>query len=366
MNASVREVCTAKIDEKALNEASYSGLAMKLFQRGSYLNSSQVKALFRRLSSNNCELSIRTALLGYYASRCHLSSEQTDAYSQLLSWFIQHFPSALVTQSCRYDKSDSTFFKLLKEWQRTTKILKDDPSLFAHIADFSSVVNYSLAVKYWKKAQSIQPSLDVSSKLARHYFHHIGELKETRSKKVVAESAIAEWRKVIWFARKEFPESPLVIQNWTIEFAELSIKFSSWNSAEELSKFLLSFNKDDPYLRIKSLSLLGRVALNKGHLKDAVKYLKQIEHVYGESFVLKDFPDIGLASELISHGEVEIAHGYFLFLKDRMALLLNGEISQRSSSEQRSLISRKYRSLERVVRMISNGERPSNLEFLTR
>jgi tetratricopeptide (TPR) repeat protein len=282
---------------------------------GHSLTAEQVSILELALVGDPDNLSVRTKLLGYYAPPRSNSKDAIEARRRHILWIIKNHPEAEIagTTFTSIDfNQDPDGYQAAKElWLEQTKTHPKDSAVLGNAATFLFLHDQYDAEDLFKEAQSLDPKNPKwSDGLARLY--------QRGGSKAAAASALAEYEKAQAADKLEF--SKFIRLN---ELAKTAFDAGEFDKASQYAGALVKaaekHSEDKMWATGDAVHdgniILGRVALKKGDIKQAKKFLLQAGYTPGSPALESFGPNMSLAKELLDAGEKDIVLKYFVLCR---------------------------------------------------
>jgi tetratricopeptide (TPR) repeat protein len=282
---------------------------------GRNLTKEQVSELETALVANPDNLSAHTILLGYYAPDRSTSAVARDARRKHILWIIKNHPETEIagTTFISIDLGlDPDGYNEAKElWLEQAKAHSKDPAVLGHAAAFLLLHDQYDAEDLLKEAQSLEPKNPSWS-------DGLGRLYQRGGSKAAAAAALAEYEKA--HAADKWEVSRF---NRLNELAKTAFAAEEFDKASQYAGALVKaaekHSEDKMWATGDAVHdgniVLGRIALKKGDVKQAKKFLMQAGYTPGSPLLDSFGPDMSLAKEFLDAGEKDIVLKYFVLCR---------------------------------------------------
>jgi tetratricopeptide (TPR) repeat protein len=289
--------------------------ATTLAMAGRNLTMEQVSELETALVANPDNLSAHTTLLGYYAPDRSTSAVVKDARRKHILWIIKNHPESEIagTFFTSIDLNlDPDGYQDAKELRlEQAKAHPKDPAVLGHAATFLLLHDQYDAEDLLKEVQSLEPKNPSWS-------DGLGRLYQRGGSKAAAAAALAEYEKAQAADKWEVSKFNRLHELAKTAFAAQEFDKAS-KYADALVKTAEKHSEDKMWETGDAVHdgniVLGRIALKKGDVKQAKKFLLQSGYTPGSPQLESFGPNMSLAKELLAAGEKDIVLKYFLLCR---------------------------------------------------
>lgn len=282
---------------------------------GRSLTAEQVSILELALVGDPDNLSVRTKLLGYYAPPRSTSADAKDARRKHILWIIKNHPeteiAGTIFTSIELDQDPDGYEAAKQLWTEQTEAHPKDPAVLGHAADFLLLHDRYQAEELLKEAQSLDPKNP-------NWSDRLGRLYQLGGGKAAAAQALAEYEKAQ--AADKWEATKFIRLH---ELAKTAFDAGEFDKASQYADALVKTAEKHSEDKLWATGdavhdgniVLGRVALKKGDVKQAKKFLLQSGYTPGSPQLESFGPDMNLAKEFLAAGEKDIVLKYFLLCR---------------------------------------------------
>jgi len=289
---------------------------IRIAMSGRSLSAEQAKRLEEQLKQNEDDLTLRTQLLGYYflSSTRSRSAAVRQTRNQHVLWIIENRPDAEIvglpfaTLSLFRDGQD--YWEASELWRKHVDQRGNDVRILGNAAEFFRNGDKDFAESLLKRAKVIEPNNSEWPRQLGRLFKGKSHFQRTAEKKKEAAVRSLEcFEEVLKLTRQERRDPSLLV-----DIAKMAIAAGETKKAEGFATDLLAKSGELPGLAGHSIHhgnlILGRVALERGEVDDAKKYLIAAGKTSGSPTLNSSGPNMKLAKDLLERGEQEIVLEY--------------------------------------------------------
>jgi tetratricopeptide (TPR) repeat protein len=309
---------------------------------GKDLTAKDAEKLEEQLKNEPNDLVTRTKLLGFYYSQRITSGKAKESHSQHVFWIIKNKPDSNIAGSpytaINQILDDQAYLQAKKLWLQQIDKDSNNPMVIGNAANFFLLNDSNLAESLFKKAQSLEPKNPKWPQSLAHLYE-LGTYRQTSSEQSEnAKKTLAQMEKSLDLATSESEKFYTIT-----DLAQNAYNAGDLNKAENYAKELLlmapKYQKDWNYGNAihKANIVLGRIALAKGDIEAAKKYLIEAGKTPGSPQLNSFGPNMTLAKELLEKKETQAVLNYFELcgkfwkmgnekLKEWSELVRNGKI----------------------------------------
>lgn len=296
------------VAEPAVAQVQGRSKAGLLAMQGVKLTAKQVTQLQDQLKKHPDDLAIHTKLLGYYFNRSFQSSKARHAHEKQVLWIVKHRPQAAIA-GLPYAQLDPVldghaYAQAKKLWQNHLKADPKDPKLLANAVAFFIPSDLGLSENYLKRGKALQPKDPRwPDSLAEVY-----TLKEMGAspaqRKQCAAKALANLRQAYALSRNPISRFALLDR-----IGKAALEAGKFNQAKKTAHQLLkqakqhSSNWNAGNAFFDAHTLLGRVAVKTGDIKQAAAELLASGKTHGSPQLDSFGPNMALAKALLQKGK---------------------------------------------------------------
>lgn len=291
----------------------------------------EVKLAWQRLKKNPEDIDSRLLLLGRNFKR------RSDSFAKDLIWLIDNRPRHIIHATPHGYKEDEAYRMCRRRWLRQVRLNPDDVAILYHAALFCVLFSPEDSIRFLKRASALDLSDDEFPRQLSHIYCCRAGFFSPRKNRMVAHQAVEQLK--IAVARYMVPsaeDSYLLAYFDTVlkDTAEVALRYDLLDDARDIGQLMLdhrSINlqrlgpshvgKDSRAYDLSTHlghSILGRVALGKGHIALARDFLQQMILVRTDLF-----SDLTLADALLRRKEREIVSDYLAHLYDGYSSFLS-------------------------------------------
>jgi tetratricopeptide (TPR) repeat protein len=282
---------------------------------GRMLTKEQVSELEAAVAENADDLSAHTKLLGYYFPSRNFSAAAKEASRKHILWIIKNHPESEIAgtifTSIELSQDPDGYNDAKELWLEQTKAHPKDPAVLGHAATFLSLHDQYDAEELFKDAQSLDPKNP-------NWSDGLGRLYQRGVSKAAAAAALAEYEKAQGADKWEFSKF-----NRLNELAKTAFNAQEFDKAAQYAGALVKAAEKHAEDKMWATGdavhdgniVLGRIALKKGDVKQAKKFLLQAGYTPGSPQLESFGPNMSLAKELLDVGEKEIVLKYFVLCR---------------------------------------------------
>jgi tetratricopeptide (TPR) repeat protein len=286
-----------------------------LAMAGRSLTAEQVSILELALVGDPDNLSVRTKLLGYYASPRSDLADAKDARRKHILWIIKNHPETEIAgttfASIDLDRDRDGYEAAKQLWLEQTKAHPKDPAVLGNAAAFLLLRDQYDAEDLLKEAQSLDPKNPSWS-------DGLGRLYQRGGSKAAAAEALAAYEKAQAVDKLEITKFYRLN-----ELAKTAFDAGEFDKASQYAGALVKaaekHSEDKAWETGDAVHdgniVLGRIALKKGDVKQAKKFLLQAGYTPGSPILDSFGPNMSLAKELLDAGEKDIVLKYFVLCR---------------------------------------------------
>lgn len=306
-----RPSAETKTEPKALKKMALPAMGQqKLILGGNRLSDGEVKELKANADSNPNDVESRLPLLGYYSGKSILNKSLREPHQKLACWFIENYPDSSAAGDHAAHVMGGInplgYVKARQIWLDAVKAHDQNVTVLINASGFFLQDDRDLAEELLKKAQALEPdNADITKKLAQLYQLSSmfgGSQSKLREQN---EKSMAQFERALAQSKEGTDVSQLLI-----DIAKTAFKLGQIDKAKQFADRLLKTYSTGDAVHHGNV-LLGRIALQKGEVENAGKYLLESARTLG-SPVLNSFgPTMVLAKELLDKGQKDIVLQYF-------------------------------------------------------
>ncbi len=276
---------------------------------GNNLTAAEASELEAFVAKNPNDLSTRTKLLGYYFDARFKSAEATQNAREHTLWVIKNRPEAEIAglPYCQIDAIlDPDGYREAKQlWLDQAKTNANNAVVLGHAGRFFIIHEKSLAEGFFALAEDLEPNSPAwPEQLGHLYALHKGQdaaaksLAEFEKAQAVDISAVSKINRLASLAKSAFDAGHTEkASRYANELLEAGTKDSqNWNYGNAIHH---------------ANNVLGRLALQKGDIKQADEYLLKAGQTPGSPQLNSFGPNMSLAKGLLEAGERESVLQYF-------------------------------------------------------
>jgi predicted Zn-dependent protease len=274
--------------------------AVELSMKGRKLSPEEAKELEKKVSEKPDNLNAVMELLGYYSGRQFKDPNIRQKRHKIILWLIEHHPETVILEN---PTGGLTPFMddckpAIKLWE--TQVAKHPKNLkiLWNAASWLLLIDRNLAEKYLKKGQEIEPENPAWSEKLGLLYSLPGSFR--------MKDALREYKK----AYKN--SNPMRANAMLPQLAKTALASGEIKDAEKYARKMLEHTKGASKRKWNYGNLiyygnftLGMVALKKGKIEEAEKYLLEAGKTPGSPQLDSFGPNMTLAKELLEKGKKE-------------------------------------------------------------
>ena len=287
--------------------------AQRLAMEGVLLSAEEAGKLEEQLKQNEDDVVLRTQLLGHYSSKRFRSDTARRARQQHVLWIIENRPDAEVA-GLSYAVLDpyldlKVYSSASALWRKQVDRRSNDARILGNAANFFLLHEKDFAESLLKKARAIEPSNPHWARQLGHFYKRKSHFQSSaENRKEAAAQSLEYFEEVLGATRRESGNVYLLA-----DIAQMAIDAGETEKAETHATDLLVISSGDQrgHAIHHGNLILGRVALKRGEIEGAKKYLIAAGKTSGSPPLNSFGPSMALAKELLEQGEQNVVLEYF-------------------------------------------------------
>lgn len=307
----VRKACSLAItylekeiaSQKKRMAESFAKIAPAIYTtQGLDLKDDKVLETEQMLIEDQNNFRARCLLLGFYSKR------DRKKFQEHALWVIENFPHTSAARECNLEpwkETDEVYQRGKQIWLNHCETHKTDGPILMNAARYLLLEDSQIAQGLLLRGKLLEPNnAEWSETLAHLYELGVDGIDESRC----ATLALAEKKRIYQLSKKNYkPFDPETLK----PVPELAFEAEQLDDARKYSRLLLLTS---PLCRRKSAvseckheahTILGRVALKNGDIKQAKIHLARSASVSGSAVLGSFGPKMALAKELFERKEIE-------------------------------------------------------------
>ena len=245
-----------------------------LSMKGNKVSDDEVKQLQEKIDLDSKDIESRIVLMSYCYRKSILDKTFREPHLQQVYWFIENYPESDTagSHSARIDAimNPQGFVKGMDLWEKAMQANPSSVPVLVNASRYFMFPDKAKSEALLKQAQEMEPNnVDLMTKLAHLYSLSVISERTKDGCREVSKKSLELFEKAILLESDSPNRTNLVVSAAKTAFDAGELE-KAWQFAEQLLKF---DDKGDS-LHIGN-TILGRLAIKKGDLDSACKYLSE-------------------------------------------------------------------------------------------
>jgi tetratricopeptide (TPR) repeat protein len=305
---------TAPDQDSTNDKPAFSETAI-LALKGGRLSDEEAAKLEKQVALNPEDLISLTELLGYYFLKSHTDETVKQKREKYILWLIKNHPDAEVLGIPYGQIGHGDNYPAAKKlWMEQIEKHPDDLKVVGNFARSVVRKDIDLAIKYYKKAKSLDPKKSHTWDFWLGSAYDLKSMSSNRSEvkqdSEVAREALSNSEIAMEYYESAFTHSPEKERSNMLPYmAQSALKAGKLDKAGEYANKMLAAAKTETKngkLVYYGNFILGMLAVKKGDIDAAGKYLLEAGKSTGSATLNSFGPDMSLARELLAKGKRDI------------------------------------------------------------
>ena len=283
---------------------------------GRDLTAKDAEKLEEQLKNEPNDPVTRAKLLGFYFPLRFTSEQAKQPYSQHVFWVIENKPDSNIAGSpytgLNQILEGQAYLQAKKLWLQQIDKDPNNPMVIGNAANFFLLNDSNLAESLFKKAQSLEPKNPKWPQSLAHLYTLRATHQAPSAQSESSQESLKQMEKSLDLATSELEKFYTIT-----DLVKYAYNAGDLNKAENYAKELLlmapKYPKDWNYGNAihQANIVLGRIALARGNIEAAKKYLIEAGKTPGSPQLNSFGPNMTLAKELLEKKETQTVLSYF-------------------------------------------------------